>query len=585
MTYVSLHTHSEFSRLDGASKLDALAQRAAEIGMPALGLTDHGNLYGAMKHWKACRAAGIKPIIGVEFYVAPEDLTTKAPIRWGAGAQRPDDVSRGAYNHLTVLAKDVQGLRNLYKLHEISYLSGYYYHPRIDRAVLAQYSAGLIVLSGCVSGELATRIRLEQLKKATETAEWFAETFPGRYYIELMDHGIEIEDRVRPHLLELAKSLDLPLVATLDTHYTIIEEKDVQDALGCLQTNSQLADKKRFRLSGEGYHLEDPVVVARRFDFVPGAVETTLKIAEEVESYDDLFRTRNLLPVMPQGIARGKTVESLQERAEKGLLDRLGAAMDLDPTSHYWERLDYEIKTIEALGFSGYFTVLADVVSWARLNGILVGPARGSAGGSLVAFALGITDIDPVYHGLIFERFLNPSRQGYPDIDVDFQASRRDEVYQYASERFGPDRVANLITFGVIKSKYAIKDAARVLGRDVSVATRLSGMIPPLKRGRQDVLAECPAIGKADPEVYALALGLEGQVRQTGVHAGGLVISPLPLSDVIPTKKDVHDNLLMTGFEQEELDELGLVKYDLLALNNLDVVAHTLELINNGTTT
>lgn len=581
MTYVSLHTHSEFSRLDGASKLDGLAQRAAEIGMPALGITDHGVLYGAMKHWKACRAAGIKPIIGVEFYVAPEDLTTKAPIRWGTKEQRPDDVSYGAHNHLTVLAKDVQGLRNLYKLHEISYLSGYYYHPRVDRTVLAQYSAGLIVLSGCVSGELATRIRLEQVKEATETAEWFAETFPGRYYIELMGHGIEIEDRVRPHLLELAKSLSLPLVATLDTHYTAIEDKNVQDALACLQTNSQLADEKRFRLSGEGYHLEDPVVVARRFDFAPGAVETTLEIAEEVESYDDLFRARSLLPSMPQKIS-GLTVESFQERAEKGLYEKLGKTIDLDPTNHYWERLDYEVSTIESLDFTGYFDVLADIISWARLNGILVGPARGSAGGSLVAYARSITDIDPIRHGLIFERFLNPSRQGYPDIDVDFQASRRDEVYQYASERFGADRVANLITFGVIKSKYAIKDAARVLGRDVSCATRLSGMIPPLKRGRQDVLAECPAIGKADPEVYALALGLEGQVRQTGVHAGGLVISPLPLSDVIPTKKDVHDNLLMTGYEQEELDELGLVKYDLLALKNLDVVAHTLELINGN---
>lgn len=548
--------------------------------MPALGITDHGVLYGAMKHWKACRAAGIKPIIGVEFYVAPEDLTTKVPIRWGTEAQRPDDVSRGAYNHLTVLAKDVEGLRNLYKLHEISYLSGYYYHPRVDRSVLAQHSAGLIVLSGCVSGELATRIRLEQVKEATEAAEWFAETFPDRYYIELMDHGIEIEDRVRPQLLELAKSLSIPLVATLDTHYTSLEDKDVQDALACLQTNSQLADEKRFRLSGEGYHLEDPVVVARRFDLAPGAVETTLKIAEEVESYDDLFRARSLLPSMPQKIS-GLTVESFQERAEKGLYEKLGKTIDLDPTNHYRERLDYEVSTIESLDFTGYFDVLADIISWARLNGILVGPARGSAGGSLVAYALGITDIDPIQHGLIFERFLNHSRQGYPDIDVDFQASRRDEVYQYASERFGPDRVANLITFGVIKSKYAIKDAARVLGRDVSCATRLSGMIPPLKRGRQDVLAECPAIGKTDPEVYALALGLEGQVRQTGVHAGGLVISPLPLSDVIPTKKDVHDNLLMTGFEQEELDALGLVKYDLLALNNLDVVAHTLELIND----
>jgi DNA polymerase-3 subunit alpha len=570
MSFVHLHTHSELSRLDGASRIPDLARTAKVLDMPAVAVTDHGHSFGAMKLYEACKQEGIKPIVGAELYLAPEDMTKRERVTWGEieenGKRR---VTPGGNTHLTVLAQNAVGLRNLFKLQAKANLTGFYGYPRVDMDALESHAEGLIVLSGCAGSALSTRLRLNQVQEAKQLAGRFADAFPGRYFVEIMHHGIEFEDDLNRGLIELAHSLGLPVVATNDSHYTTEEDARVHDALLCLQTGAKISDSNRFKFSGTGFYLKSAAEMALLFQEAPGAIRNTLRVADMVESYDEVFRHRDLMPEPKVGLSlMGEAHAGLQARGDLHLYDE------------YINRLEYEGRTLEELGYAGYILVISDLVRWAKDQGILVGPARGSAGGSLVCYALGITDIDPLEHGLVFERFLNKDRVSPPDVDIDFQEDRRDEVLRYAVETYGLDKVSQIITLGTIKTRAAVKDAARVLGREAKEGQRLANLVPPLKRGRQVSLEDVPEIGDQDSETYALALNLEGMVRNFGIHAAGVIISPEPLAELIPVKKGPNDEFLISGFEQGELEKLGLNKIDVLGLKNLTTIKKTLDFIN-----
>lgn len=594
MSFTHLHVHSELSRLDGMSRIPELAAEAARMGMPALGLTDHGHCFGAMKHWKACSAVGIRPVIGAELYLAPGERSEKVRDHWGdlEEGEKLRSVP-GGYTHLTVIAQNVTGLKNLYALQELSYLEGFYSYPRVDLTALADHSDGLIVLSGCAGSAISTRLRLDQPAEAAKLAGVFKEIFEDQFFIEIMHHGLSFEDELNRSLIGLAHTLDLPLVGTNDSHYTRPEDAKVHDAMLCLQTNAKLSDENRFRFTGSGFYLKSPQEMAELFREAPEAVTNTLAITDMVESYDEMFRHQELMPViegrMPEvkselgssvGVPGGERSDI--DIQESGLQSQVHAALKakgLDQMVDYVRRAAREVQTFEDLGFAGYIQVIADLCRFARSRGILVGPARGSAGGSLVCFLLGITTIDPIEHSLVFERFLNRSRVSPPDVDIDFQQDRRDEIFAYAAEKYGARHAAKILTFATMATRYAIKDAARVLGREPKEAQRLANLVPPLKRGRQVSLNEVQELKIQDPEVYELASGLEGMVRGYGKHAAGLAISPRPLAEVIPVKRDPKDEILMTGFENSELEELGIMKIDILGLENLTTIQRCLDMI------
>ncbi len=568
--WVSLHTHTQYSILDGASKIPELVQRAKSLGMTALGISDHGNLFGAYEFWRECNRVGIKPIIGMEAYVAPESHLTKTPIFWGAPDQRKDDISGpGAYTHMLLIAMDATGLRNLYKLHELSYTEGFYRKPRVSLGTLTELNEGLIATTGCAGGAIPTMIRLAGgilsrggalSSRLGAYLSRLGDLFPGRLYVEVMDHGRAEDRELNTALYELAASRGLPLLATNDSHYTNSGDAEVHDALLCIQTRAKLTDEDRFKFDGDGYHLKS--LDEMKLTALPQiALENTNQIAERIESYDEVFEHKDRMPV---------STNNLRQQVQ-------GWLMSESAPSEYNERAMYEIEIIEQLGFSDYFLILADLIHWAKSQGILVGPGRGSAGGSLVAYALGITEIDPLRYGLLFERFLNPARISPPDIDVDIDPERRDEIFRYATEKYGQDKVAQLITFGTIKAKAALKDANRVLGGSYAEGAELTGMLPPDLFGRSAPLEDSPGIRGANPEAYDLALGLEGLVRNTSHHAGGLVISSETLSNFMPVAKAVGADLPTAAFEQVICENLGLLKYDILALDALTVIGEVLD--------
>ncbi len=561
--FVSLHTHTVHSTLDGVSQIPGLVQRSTELGMPAIGISDHGSLSGAYDLWKECTAAGVKPIIGMEAYVAPESRWTKSPVRWGTKEQKKDDLSFGAYSHMTLIARSTTGLRNLYKLHELSYTEGFYYHPRVDLELLERYSEGLIATTGCAGGAIPTLLRLGLYDRALDWGEELKVVFGGSLYVEVMFHDTEFDAVLNPKLINLAFALKLPLVATNDSHFTRAEDAAVHQAMLCVGTRSTLDDPK-FTFSGHGYHLRSFEEMSE-LGLPAEAISNTVKIANEVESYDEMFQSRELMPKFDPGWGH-----ELRDQVIRRC------------THDQVERAVYELKTIEAMGYEDYFLVVADIVNWAKGRGILVGPGRGSAGGSLVAYLLGITELDPIRHGLLFERFLNPERLSMPDIDLDFQDDRRQEVLDYVTQKYGADSVAQIATLGTVKARSAVKDAARVLGREYKHSESLVALIPPDIRGRTTALSKLEKLKDADPEVYDLALGMEGLVRSTGKHAAGIIISPIPLSDAVPVKKDKSDTMLTCTFEQGTLEALGFVKLDILSLKELSVIALTLEHINEG---
>jgi DNA polymerase III subunit alpha len=584
-SFVHLHVHTEYSMLDGAARLKDVFAACQAAGMPAIAITDHGNVYGAYDFWTKARAAGIKPIIGIEAYVAPEHRGLKQPVRWGTPAQKDDDVSgAGAYTHMTLLAETTEGMHNLFRLSSLASLDGYFRKPRMDRDLLAAHAKGIIATTGCPGGEVQTRLRLGQYREAVEAAAAYRDIFgPGNFFVEIMDHGLEIERRTRDGLRRLAGELSLPFVVTNDSHYARPEDAKAHEALLCVQTGTNLADPNRFRFEGTGYYVKSPQemrAVAADETWQAGC-ESTLLIAERAGVE---FTKSNLMPNFP--LPDGETESSwFRKEVWRGMDRRYPDGYDEERRA----QTEYEIGVIESMGFCSYFLVVADFIMWAKNNGIRVGPGRGSAAGSIVSYAMGITDLDPISHRLVFERFLNPERVSMPDVDIDFDERRRGDVIRYTTEKYGDDRVAQIITYGTIKAKAAVKDASRVLGFPYALGDRITKAFPPPILGKDMPLSgvfdpdhprygeagEIRALYEAEAEVKQVidtARGLEGLIRQAGVHAAGVIMSSEPLLDHIPVWKREADGAVITQFDYPTCEDIGLLKMDFLGLRNLTVI-------------
>ncbi len=584
-SFVHLHVHTEYSMLDGAARLKELFSECERTGMPAVAITDHGNVYGAYDFWSKAQAAGVKPIIGIEAYVAPEHRGHKQPVRWGTPAQRDDDVSGGgAYTHMTLLAESTEGMHNLFKLSSLASLEGYFRKPRMDRELLSRYANGIIATTGCAGGEIPTRLRLGQYDQALAAAAEFRDIFgPGNFYAELMHHELEVERRYADGLQQIALELKLPYLVTNDSHYTSEPDAAAHEVLLCVQTGTNMADPARFRFEGSSYYLKSPQEMRglRTDDAWQSGCDNTLLVAERSEAS---FTKSNLMPVFP--LPDSETEESwMRQEVWRGMDWRFPDGYD----EQRRKQAEYEMGVIETMGFCSYFLVVADFIMWAKRNGIRVGPCRGSGGGSIVAYALGITDLDPIFHGLVFERFLNPERISMPDIDIDFDERRRGDVIRYVTEKYGDDRVAQIITYGTIKAKAAVKDAARVLGFPYALGDRITKAFPPAVMGKDIPLAgifdtdhqrygeagELRALYEAEPEVRQVidtARGLEGLIRQPGVHAAGVIMSKEPLLDHIPVWRREADGAIITQFDYPSCEDIGLLKMDFLGLRNLTVL-------------
>jgi len=599
-SFVHLHNHTEYSMLDGAAKITPMLAEAQRLEMPAIGMTDHGNMFGASEFYNAATKVGIKPIIGVEAYVAPGSRLDSRRILWGDPGQKSDDVSgSGAYTHLTMVAENATGLRNLFKLTSLASFEGQLGKWwRMDAEIIAEHSEGIIATTGCPSGEVQTRLRLGQRTEALESAAKWRDIFgPENYFLELMDHGLAIERRVRDGLLEVGRKLGIPPLATNDCHYVTREAAHSHEALLCVQTGKTLSDPNRFKFDGDGYYLKSAAEMRALWDGeIPEACDSTLLIAERVQSYDAVWAPRDRMPVFP--VPDDHTQGSwLRSEVDAGLARRFPAGVP----SEYTERAAYEIAVICDKGFPSYFLIVADLIGYARSVNIRVGPGRGSAAGSLVAYALAITDIDPIEHGLLFERFLNPERASMPDIDIDFDDRRRGEMVRYAAEKWGSDRVAQVITFGTIKTKAALKDAARVhYGQPgFAIADRITKALPPPIMAKDIPLSgitdpgherykeavEVRGLIDTDPDVrtiYETARGLEGLVRNSGVHACAVIMSSEPLIDAIPLWRRPQDGAIITGWDYPSCEAIGLLKMDFLGLRNLTIIGDALENIQSN---
>ena len=590
-----LHVHSEYSMLDGAARIAPLMKAAAGEGMPAIAMTDHGNMFGAYDFWKQATTNGVKPIIGTEAYVTPGTARQdKTRVRWGGTHQNQDDVAgSGAYTHMTLLSENNEGMHNLFRLSSLASIEGFYFKPRMDRELLSQYSRGIIATTGCVGGEVQTRLRLGQYDEARKAAADFRDIFgAGNFFAEVMDHGIDIERRTMEDLLRLAKDLGLPLVATNDLHYTHAHDATAHAALLCVQSASTLDDPNRFKFDADEFYLKSASQMRHLFRDHPEACDNTLLIAERCEVS---FEKRDLMPRFP--VPAGETEATwFEKEVNAGMQRRFHGA----PSEAHLAQAKYEVDVIRQMGFPGYFLVVADFISWAKARGIRVGPGRGSAAGSMASYAMGITELDPLAHGLIFERFLNPERVSMPDVDVDFDDRRRGEVIRYVTDKYGDDRVAQIVTYGTIKAKQALKDSARVLGMPYSVGEKLTKAMPPAIMGKDislgDVLdkdaprykeaADFRAVLETDGQaakVFETARGIENLKRQWGVHAAGVIMSAEPLIDVLPIMKREDDGAIITQFDQPPLEDLGLLKMDFLGLRNLTVIEDALRMIEANT--
>ncbi|MGH3567179.1 MAG: DNA polymerase III subunit alpha [Pseudonocardia sp.] len=582
--------------LDGAAKLGPLFARAEDMKMPAVAITDHGNMFGAFGFYQASRGTGVKPIIGIEAYVAPGSRYHKKPIFWGEARQRGTDEAgeggdvsgSGAFTHMTMVAANSIGLRNLFKLSSLASFEGYYRKPRMDRDLISEHAEGIIAMTGCPSGEVQTRLRLGQTAEAFEAASAFRDIF-GRenFLVELMDHGLPIERSVREGLLDIARKLDLQVVATNDSHYVTPDQSESHAALLCVQTGKTLTDPTRFKFDGDGYYLKSAEEMRAYWDKeVPGAADATLLIAERVESYDEVFTPVDRMPKVP--VSPGKSESDLlRDEVEQYIPTRFEDGL---PTDEYRRRIEWELKVICSKGYASYFLVVGDLVRWAKNQGIRVGPGRGSATGALVSYILHIINLDPIEHSLIFERFLNPERDSPPDIDLDFDERRREEVVAYVREKYGAKNFAQVITFGTIKTKAALKDAARAhFGQPgFSITERITKALPPPvaakdiplsgivdpKHQRYAEAAEIRALVETDPEaktIFETARGLEGLIRNAGVHACAHILSSEPLLDILPLwMRD--DGSIITGWDYEPCEAVGLLKMDLLGLSTLTII-------------
>ena len=591
-SFVHLHTHTEFSMLDGAARIKDLFQGAEKMGMPALAVTDHGNLYGAYEFYKASKSFDVKPIIGLEAYLTPRThRSERKRVQFGDGTG--DDVaSKGAYTHMTMWAANPAGMHNLFRLSTRSSLEGFFYKPRADRELLNEYGKGIIATTGCPSGEVQTFLRLGQYDNAIAAAAEFRDIFgEGNFFVELMDHGLDIETRVRKDLLKLAKDLSLPLVATNDLHYVHADDADAHDTLLCVSSGSRKAQTDRFKFDGNGYYLKSPEEMRSLFRELPEACDNTLAIAERIETVFD----EGIGTYMPRfDVPDGETEDSwFRKEVERGLDFRYPNGYGQEVR----DRAEFEMGIIIQMGFSGYFLVVSDFINWAKQNGVKVGPGRGSGAGSMCAYAMRITDLDPIEHGLIFERFLNPERVSMPDFDIDFDDRRRGEVIQYVTEKYGSEYVAQIITYGSIKAKAAVKDSARVLDMPFAIGEQISKAMPPDVMGKGVPLgdlfneehkryaegAEFRELYQSSPDVRTVvdtARGIEGLKRQWGVHAAGVIMSRAPLIDIVPLMKREADGAIITQFDYPGCESLGLIKMDFLGLRNLTVIADALNNIS-----
>ncbi|MGH7483576.1 MAG: DNA polymerase III subunit alpha, partial [Longimicrobiales bacterium] len=526
MSFVHLHTHSEYSLLDGANRISDLIRRTQELEMPALALTDHGCMYGAWEFMRRCRQAGVKPIVGMEAYVAPGSRREK---------RAPGRDAEHAYYHLVLLARDLTGYRNLIKLTSIGYREGFYMRPRIDREVIAAHSEGLIVSSACMAGEVSRHLAAGRREEAREAASWYANLFGERYYLEVQAHDTPGQRELNAKIFELAEELGLPVVATNDAHFLTADDHDAHDVLLCIGLGKDRADQNRMRYD-RGLYLKAPDEVADFFAGRPDVIETTLRIADEVDFEVD--RTYHV-PTFPLPERFADEADLLRHLAAERAALRYGEPLP-GPVR---ERLDYELGVITGTGYSGYFLITADFINWAKDRGIPVGPGRGSAAGSLVAYVLGITDVDPLRFDLLFERFLNPDRVSMPDIDIDFCYERRGEVIEYVREKYGRDSVGQIITFGTMKSRAVIRDVGRVLGLLPAETDALAKLVPNAPNNSLSVaeaaerIPELRELARSDARVRRLldyARTLEGLSRHASVHAAGVVIAPGPLDEYVP---------------------------------------------------
>ncbi len=483
--YAHLHVHTEYSMLDGAARLKQLFKEVERLGQTHVAMTDHGNMYGAAEFHKQATAAGITPVIGIEAYVAPDSRSNTKRVLWGQPHQKKDDVSAsGAYTHKTIWARNKEGLHNLFKLTSRSYAEGWLVKwPRMDKEIIAEHAAGLMATTGCPSGEVQTRLRLGQFDEAVRSAAEYQDIFgKENYFLELMDHGLDIEKRVRDGLVEISRKLNIPPVVTNDSHYTTEGDAGAHDLLLCVQTGKNLSDPDRFRFDGTGYYIKSAAEMYGLDSsdaWQEGCRNSQLLVAQRVDTAG-MFEFKNLMPRFPIPEGFESEADFFKSKVWEGMDWRFPGGYD----EEHKKLAEYEMDTIIQMGFPAYFLVVADFIMWAKSQGIAVGPGRGSAAGSLVAYAMGITDLDPIPHGLIFERFLNPERISMPDVDIDFDERRRGDVIRYVTEKWGADKVAMIVTYGTIKAKAAIKDSSRVLGYPYAMGDRITKAMPPDVMGK-----------------------------------------------------------------------------------------------------
>ncbi|HHX76826.1 MAG TPA: DNA polymerase III subunit alpha [Firmicutes bacterium] len=567
--FVHLHTHTEYSLLDGAARLKDLAEKAKDLGMPALAITDHGTMYGVIDFYKICKKAGIKPIIGCEVYVAPRSRFDKEA--------RKDDFQY----HLVLLARNEAGYKNLMKLVTRGFTEGFYYKPRVDKELLKEYAGGLIALSACLAGEIPSLLLQGDSKKAAAAAISYRDIFgSGNYYLELQDHGIEEQKIVNQGLLQISRETGIPLVATNDLHYLNREDAEAHDVLLCIQTGKTVDDENRMKFIGQEFYLKSGEEMASLFASYPGALENTLDIARRCNVEFDFSRTYLPYYETPGGVGENEYLEKL---CFEGLKKRY---QHVDET--LMNRMRYELDVIFKMGYASYFLIVWDFIRFAREKGILVGPGRGSAAGSLVAYSLGITDIDPIKYGLLFERFLNPERVTMPDIDIDFCYEKREQVIEYVIEKYGSERVAQIITFGTMAARAAVRDVGRVLNFSYAETDKIAKMIP-FQPGMTinkalEQNADLKEICQKDEryrKLLATSLKVEGLPRHASTHAAGVVISQEPLTNHVPLQQT--GTALVTQFPMGTLEELGLLKMDFLGLKTLTIMGEAVRLIKNRT--
>ena len=560
--FVHLHVHTAYSLLDGAARIDNLLDAAKSFGMDAIAITDHGTMYGTIDFYKSAKQRGIKPIIGCEVYLAPDSRNNR-------------DYNNTKYFHLVLLAENNIGYKNLIKLVSLASLEGFYYKPRVDKELLRQYHEGIIALSACVNGEIPRAIINGEIDRAVNLVEEYAEIF-GRdnFFLEIQNHGLEEEKIVHGELVKISRQLNIGLVATNDVHYVKQSDSTAHDVLLCLQTNKLLEDNNRLKFSSDDYYLKSPAQMYELFKDTPDACENTLKIAERCNVEINFGEMH--MPEFPVPLIYNDAADYLNEICRKKIYERYHL-----PDKKIFDRLNYELDVIKRMGYAGYFLIVQDFINFAKKNNIAVGPGRGSAAGSVVAYVLGITEIDPIKFNLLFERFLNPERVTMPDIDIDFCYLRREEVIDYVKKTYGNNHVSQIVTFGTMAAKAAIRDVTRVLNIPYAVGSRLVEMIPNELKITLDKAIEISPKLKIDYQnnfqtrkIIDLARELEGLPRHASVHAAGIVISKLPLTEYLPLQN--LKGTTVTQFDKDKIEELGLLKMDFLGLRTLTIIADTI---------